>query len=162
LNAAVLVVHHTGKDGKIRGSTALYAAADCVLAVTAADGRITIDNEPDKGGKNKHAAALPPKHLRLQPHEVHGFNGAVLVKDEASAPAFTGGLTRNQQEIVEALIGEVNGLTAYTIIEVTGASKSAVYRNLKQLVQVGRIYQVEDRYFFGPQPGSLPIPIPSE
>jgi hypothetical protein len=151
LNAAVLVVHHTGKDGKIRGSTALYAAADCVLAVTASDGRITIDNEPDKGGKNKHAAALPPKHLRLQPHEVNGFNGAVLVKDEASAPAFTGGLTRNQQEIVEALIGEVNGLTAVTIAELTSVHRATVYRNLRVLMKIGRVHQVGEYYFYGSQ-----------
>lgn len=49
--AAVLVVHHSGKNGNIRGSSALYAAAECVLRVER-DGRArTLIAEKVKDGE---------------------------------------------------------------------------------------------------------------
>ena len=49
--AAVLVVHHSGKNGNIRGSSALYAAADCVLRVERSGRARTLIAEKVKDGE---------------------------------------------------------------------------------------------------------------
>lgn len=46
--AHCMAVHHTGKSGAIRGSTALYAAADCVLKLTDENGKRSVFAEKVK------------------------------------------------------------------------------------------------------------------
>jgi archaellum biogenesis ATPase FlaH len=63
----MLVIHHTGKDGKEeRGSIALRGAADVMLKVSMQkDGVITIDNEKQKDEKR-----FPKCTFRLKEHQV--------------------------------------------------------------------------------------------
>ncbi|OUE30907.1 DNA repair protein RadA [Clavibacter michiganensis] len=49
-SATVLLVHHSGKDGKLRGSSALFAAMDTVLAVAGEPGSWTLTAEKRKDG----------------------------------------------------------------------------------------------------------------
>lgn len=62
--AAVLVVHHTGKDASrgARGSTALLGAADSMFVVEKTNGGILVKNT-----KQKDAEELPTSILRSQP-----------------------------------------------------------------------------------------------
>jgi hypothetical protein len=134
LDCAVLVVHHTGKSGKIRGSSALYGAADCVLSLTAEDGVIRISNAPGNGGKNKYAAPVDLMRKQIIPREP----AAVLVDAEnvVHDPAIE--LVDSQAQILEALEGYAeSGLSGQAIIDATSISKSTVYRQLKHLKKAG-------------------------
>jgi RecA-family ATPase len=134
LDTSILVVHHTGKAGTIRGSSALYGAADCVLSLTAEDGVITIRNSPDSGGKNKYAAPIEPMRKQIIPREP----AAVLVDAEnvVHDPAIE--LVDSQQQILEALEGySESGLSGQAIIDATSISKATVYRQLKRLKKSG-------------------------
>lgn len=146
LNCAVLVVHHTGKSGQIRGSSALYAAADSVMALVNEDGRIVLRNDSDAGGKNKHAESAPPKYLKIIPHSVGQFQGAVLLEIDSTVQVETDKLTTNQRLILEALDGYDSGLTAKSIVEATNITQSTVYRSLKQLMKLDYVRFESDKY----------------
>jgi hypothetical protein len=76
LGCAVLVIHHTRRDGaNERGSTALRGAADTMLAVTVADDVITL-------ACDKQRDAAPFDSLRLRLLEVG--SSVVLVPSDAS------------------------------------------------------------------------------
>jgi hypothetical protein len=148
LNCAVLVVHHTGKDGKIRGSSALYAAADSVLSLTADDGRITLRNDGDGGGKNKHAPASPVKYFKITPYAVKDLSGAVLIPADKISQNEDDDLTPNQQEILQVL--ENTPMHPKDIAEAAGIGIATVYRNLKQLCELELATKLRDgRYAIG-------------
>lgn len=148
LNTGVLVVHHTGKDGHIRGSSALYAAADSVLSLTAGDGRITLRNDPDGGGKNKHAEASPIKYLKIMPYTVGEFKGAVLIEADKIIQNDDDKLTPNQQAILTTIADEP--MHSQQIAEVTGISLASIYRNMKTLCQLALATKLKDgRYAAG-------------
>ena len=72
----VIVIHHAGVEGsRMRGSTALYAAADFVFAVKrVSDRQITATNAQSKSGKTKDAEELDrPIALRLIPVDLGEF-----------------------------------------------------------------------------------------
>jgi hypothetical protein len=141
LNCAVLVVHHSGKDGRIRGSSALYAAADCVLALTNSDGLITLRNDGDGGGKNKHAPPLPLRSLRLVPMA----DGAVLMDATTVIQTENDQITPNQQNILSLLENEP--LTAKDLAAATDTPISSIYKTLKRLTTAGAVTRgVDGRY----------------
>lgn len=145
LNCGVLVVHHTGKDGKIRGSSALYAAADSVLSLTSNDGVITLRNDPDGGGKNKHAPAVKSKYLRITPYIAGQFNGAVLVESSQVEQTEDDDLTPNQQAIIEVINGQP--LSSSDIADSTELSVSTVWRNLNKLCKLELVTKLRDGRF---------------
>lgn len=57
---AALVIHHAGHEGHMRGSTALYGAADCVIKLTADGPHIVLTCD-----KQKDAAAFYPREFEL-------------------------------------------------------------------------------------------------
>lgn len=62
--ASVWVVHHSGlEQGRMRGNTALYGAADAVVAVSTSGVDTVVGNEPP-AGKQKDAAPDRPWRLR--------------------------------------------------------------------------------------------------
>lgn len=137
LNTSILVVHHTGKSGEIRGSTALYGAADSVLSVKMSDGLVSVTNDPDGGGKNKHSPAAGNKYFKIIPHPVEEFAGAVLIETQQMTISKEDKLTDKQEAILDAVEGYESGVDPLTIINTTGLSQATVYRNLKQLLQLG-------------------------
>lgn len=145
LQSAVLVVHHTGKDGKIRGSSALYAAADSVISLTSSDGVITLRNDPDGGGKNKHAPAVKSKYLRITPYQTGQFSGAVLVESSQVDQTEDDDLTPNQQAILECING--NALSSSDVSESTGLSVATVWRNLNKLCKLELVSKLKDGRF---------------
>lgn len=143
MNCAVLIVHHTGINGKIRGSTALYGAADSVLAVCTEDDITSVYNDPEHGGKNKYAASMPVKYFSLLPVSINGFEGAVIIPAEKIQRTNEDTLPDNAVQILEALEG-IPAMKGPAIIAATGISKQTVYRNMKRLIQVGYVDQGDD------------------
>lgn len=139
LDCGILLVHHTGKDGKYRGSSALFGACDSIINLTNNDGLIELHNNPDMGGKNKHSESAPTRRLKLLPVEAGEFQSAVLI-DATSVvidPKLNQSLTNAQRTIMEAVDGYDNGMSTRAIIEATSLSQAAVYKNLKLLVKSG-------------------------
>jgi hypothetical protein len=94
LNCAVLLVHHTRRDGaNERGSTALRGAADTMLAVTVADDIVTL-------ACDKQRDAAPFDSLRLRLLEVG--SSVVLVPSDASPQP--GRLTSRARVMLVALV----------------------------------------------------------
>lgn len=132
LDCGLIVVHHTGKSGDIRGSTALYGAADAVLSVAKMDGLVRVSNRSEHGGKNKYGEDKFESWFAIRPYETDGFNGAVL------APA-----ERLQTEALEVNDNELVILTALSchdepvgVTELSSETKikrATLYRNLKKL-----------------------------
>jgi predicted transcriptional regulator len=139
LDCGILLVHHTGKDGKYRGSSALFGACDSIINLTNSDGLIELHNNPDMGGKNKHFESAPTRRLKLLPIEAGEFQSAVLIDASSMVvdPTINRSLTNTQRIIIEAVDGYENGMGTRAIIEATNLSQAAVYKNLKLLVKSG-------------------------
>lgn len=148
LSCGVLVVHHTGKDGKIRGSSALYGAADAVLMQTKVDGRIALINNADAGGKNKHDQESATRYIRIVPWEVGEYAGAVLMEDQRvmkESPREK--LSPNHRTILEALDGYDKGMSPKNIMEATSIGSSSMFSALKSLLKANYVQQNEDERY---------------
>jgi hypothetical protein len=94
LDCAVLLIHHTRRDGaNERGSTALRGAADTMLAVTVADDVVTL-------ACDKQRDAAPFDSLRLRLLEV-GSSVVLVLSDASSQP---GRLTSRARVMLVALV----------------------------------------------------------
>lgn len=138
LGCSVLVVHHTGKSGDMRGSTALYGAADSVLSQSINNGVIRLTNKPDFGGKNKYASSQFDTSYRIVEHSSGGFDGGVLVETEP----IEGGveedtLSDNQITILKCLATHPEGTMAKVVMKDTKIKQPTVYRNLTILADGG-------------------------
>lgn len=151
IGAGVLAVHHTGKDGKMRGSSALFGACDSVLFLSRTEQQITVFNTHEQGGKNKYSEEAPPQTLQLTPKSVQRgeklFESAVLLATQQIALNPTEDrLTTNQRLILEALDGYSNGLKASQLMEATLLASSSFYKTLSILKKQGWIVISGDSY----------------
>lgn len=144
LNCGVLVVHHTGKDGKLRGSSALYAACDAVLMQVKVDGRIALANNADAGGKNKHDQESNTRYLKIVPWVVSEYEGAVLMEAEQVVERPEYGLSSNQRTVLEVIEGHDKGIAPKNIMEATGLKSSSLFHALKQLLKAKFVEQTDD------------------
>lgn len=133
LNCSTLVVHHTGNNGNIRGSTSLYGAADSVLALSKYEGLMRLSNKSEYGGKNKYKAESFDQYYTLTPHSAGGFDGAVIVPAERIEADDENSLPEKHRAILEALLEATNGLTLKAVVETTGIAQTTVHRTLKDL-----------------------------
>lgn len=138
LHCGLLLVHHTGKDGRIRGSSALFAACDSVLFLQRAERAITIYNSLDQGGKNKYSAEAFPLYLQLLPRtaSVDGkvFESAVLVPSAKIDTQTTDKPSTNERLILEALEGHERGLRWAIVRDATNIPESSFGRALKKCI----------------------------
>lgn len=139
MKAGIIAVHHTGKDGKMRGSSALFGACDSVMFLSRAEGRITVSNSLDHGGKNKYSKEAAPLDLQLLPRtvEVGGktFSSAILVKPSQviESPDYVQ-LTENQRRVLEVLEAyDTTGLKGSQIKEMTTIPESSIWRVINSL-----------------------------
>jgi AAA domain/FaeA-like protein len=86
--ATVLVVHHG--DGKLRGSTSMWGAADACIAVEKSGASVTLSMRDSKGGKVKDGEAPPDLILTLTPDPVQAQDGSSSVALTATPDALTG------------------------------------------------------------------------
>lgn len=140
LGCGVLVVHHTGKDGRMRGSSALFGACDSVLFLSRNDAQITVANSLDQGGKNKHQQEQPNKYFNLLPVEVEIqdelYESAVLIPADRMVQQTGDKVSNTQRLILETIEGYQKGLTAKAIQEATNIAQATVYRQLKNLLKI--------------------------
>lgn len=102
---AVLAVHHSGKDASRgqRGSSAIQGGCDTVLALSGADGLVTLKVE-----KQKDAEGVPPTSYQLTPIALMDESSAVLVPTELQAKDKKGKrLSPTEKLVYEALQTEI-------------------------------------------------------
>lgn len=148
LDCGSLLVHHTGKDGSMRGSSALYAACESVLFLNNNDEVVTIHNQHDKGGKNKHRKEMKSKTYKFVSIDVEIkdsiVESAVLVSsDKVEDSIEVVGLNENQQLILDLLQEHQTRMTPKQIISATELKERTVYYHLGKLVSANYL-SVED------------------
>lgn len=132
--AAVAVVHHTGKSGGYRGSSALYGACDSWVDVANDDGLITISC-----GKAKDWKPFEPRYLRM----VDRGESCVLLPAEQVTQRGAA-LTEGQRKVLETLALDVfqgPGAKATQIMSSTGIPEKTLFRILSHLKRNGMISQ---------------------
>lgn len=126
VNAAVLIVHHTGKAGSYRGSSALYGAADSWIDFVNDDGFITVSC-----GKAKDWKPFEPRYLRM----VERAESVVLSPAENVSPRGDK-LTEGQRKVLETLALDIfrgPGAKQTQIANATGINEKTLYRILSRL-----------------------------
>lgn len=126
--AAVLVIHHTGKDGRMeRGSSALRGAADAMIAVSASDEVITLTCE-----KQKDAAPFDRLLLQLLPHA----DSCIVTRLSAQRPR--AGISQSQRTALEALatgFPKKDGASAGAWLKVADLPDKTFYRTRTELLK---------------------------
>lgn len=126
IGAAVLIVHHTGKTGNYRGSSALYGAADSWIDFVNDDGFITVSC-----GKAKDWKPFEPRYLRM----VERAESVVLLSADGVSQR-GGKLTEGQRKVLEALAMDIfrgPGAKQTQIANATGINEKTLYRILSRL-----------------------------
>jgi len=135
--ACVVAVHHTGKDttAGARGSSALRAAVDTELELTAADDLHTL-----RVTKQKDGAAPGPIRLARIPVA----DSCVLIADTGHTGSTPGHLTRSAEAALEALhaIAVPGGLSASAWQTATDVSPRSFYNARSDLLRLGHVTNV--------------------
>lgn len=174
--AAVIVVHHTGKDNKNeRGSSALRGAADVMLVVTKEALDVTVE-----GSKCKDGELLPATHFTMFVRHLgvdedgDAITSLVLIPidaEDSSTVKAAGDAAKQIRETLAKLHGgEASG---NQLLDSSGVARSRFYEVLKEEVEAGRIERVDarrySRYRLTPKaseyvdpPPSSPSPSPAE
>lgn len=147
LDSAVMVVHHTSKQGiQERGSGALRGAADIMIKQTLDDSTIVIECEKSKDAEPFDTLYKEPLPVEI---EIDGetFSIPVLV-DSSNVIQVGDRLTKNQRKVLESLNMDVF-LEGATVSELTDMlpeiAKSSMMRVLSRLLKIGLISQEDKR-----------------
>lgn len=133
-DATVLLVHHTGKNGELRGSSALFAAMDRVLKVAGDSTAFTLDMEKSKDGPTS----------RLGWFKLSPSSGSMVV--EGLSTSLAGDTADSSSEeralgLLRSLHGSLPILRSALIKSLVedGMNKRTAERATKQLMQQGRV-----------------------
>ncbi|BDG62321.1 AAA family ATPase [Caldinitratiruptor microaerophilus] len=146
--AAVLIVHHSGKQGtQERGSSALRAAADTMIELTDDEGAITLSCT-----KQKDAEPFPALPLRLQAVELDEERRSCVVRfdteDDRRRDLERAAFTASQKKILDAIrvldIGE--GASLKDIMRVVALPDRTFYDARRALLDAGYIVKDGKRY----------------
>ncbi len=140
--AAIVIVHHTGKNGNFRGSSALYGSVESWIDVANDDGLITVSC-----GKSKDAKPFPPRYLRM----VESVESVVLVPADQVTQR-NSELTEGQRKVLETLALDIfteAGAKRSELVSATGIPEPTMYKILSRLKRNGHISQGKrgDPYF---------------
>lgn len=110
-NCCVLVVHHTGRNGAIRGTSAMDGVTYSLMKVERVDERIALKSELQRRGKNFDTMYFDWQIVELDHLDETGNTAteSVLVKSDWKAATKAEELTKNQQiilDIIKALGGK--------------------------------------------------------
>lgn len=139
LNCAVLVIHHTNKEGVFeRGSSALRGASDAMIRVSAEDDLIRIECS-----KTKDAQPFPTRYAQIIPVPVQindaVVDSAVIVPAEKVIQSPDDPLTNAQTDVLRILNDEPFGRKE--IAELTNIPYNSLQRVLSRLKQLGYVQQ---------------------
>lgn len=150
LGVGVLAIHHTGKDGKMRGSSALFGACDSVMFLQRSENSLTVFNSLDQGGKNKYSEEAKPKYLMFMKQAAQvgdrSFESVILMPAQQIEVTKTDKLSTNQRLILETLDGYRKGLKSSQLIEMTQISSSSFFRVVSRLKYLQWLEVEDDRY----------------
>jgi hypothetical protein len=134
--AAVMLVHHTGKNGSSeRGSSALRGAAHTMIELSNEDGLIRLRCE-----KSKNSAPFADRYLRL--YETGG--SCVVLPAESVITTKAAALTKTQLEVLSVLnlaVFEDIGTKSKQIGEATGIPAGTLWRTLSTLKRLHYVDQ---------------------
>jgi hypothetical protein len=142
--AAVLVIHHTGKNGSNeRGSSALRGAADVMVELSNEDGTIVL-----QCSKVKDSEPFAPQYYTL----LQTDGSCVIVPADSVIVTKHAPLTLSQRKILETLDLDVfanTGAKALQLSRATNVPESSVWRTLSNLKKKGYITQSDkgDPYY---------------
>jgi hypothetical protein len=136
--ATSVVVHHHGKGGDIRGSSALYASADVVLELTGEPGGLVLKavkmKDFESGRIGEFRLAKSPKH------------DSIHVEGIAPGSAALGGARAGRSEEALELFAKAFGETGATrsqakehLMELMGVQRSAADNYIGDLLSRGRL-----------------------
>lgn len=138
--AHVMTVHHEGKSGDMRGSTALRGALDTEISIKRDDDLITLTCK-----KQKDAAEFEPITLIQRVVELGDGQSSVILE----SVELTGGtVSMNDKKVMDVLIDTfgAQGATTtqwLTVCKESGITERTFYRARKNLVERGLV--VNDR-----------------
>jgi len=138
---AVILVHHTGKEGRAeRGSSALRGASDVMIRLSDEDQVICIECS-----KSKDARKFPTRYVQLLPVKLENdIEAPVVVPAEKVVQTKTDPLSPKQQKVVDLLGMKAveTGLTVLDLENVTNFSRGELYRVLSTLEELGYVQKV--------------------
>ena len=139
--AAVLVVHHTGKNrNSERGSSALRGGADSMIELSNDDGLISISC-----AKSKDSQPFKTRYMRLVKVATRdGRDSCVLLPSEKVL--MTNQLTDSQQRALDVLSWETfvtAGCSARILAEQAKIPSGSIYRVLNTLMKLGHVTQAK-------------------
>jgi hypothetical protein len=124
--ACVLVVHHSGRTGEhMRGSVAIDGAATTIIKVTRSDEILNVECT-----KQKDAPESDAIRLRLVSYET----SAILSGTDFFAPSTVDSPATRRLLVDWWDTFGTDWVSTSKLVEVTGASKTTLWRNLKDLV----------------------------
>lgn len=124
-DGTVLAIHHHGKSGTARGSSALLGGVDQLMNLTRDGEVLELEDE-----KRKDAAELEPVHMRLHP-----VGGSLVVVPEALARAVLNPLAKAMRDELRHTLP----LTKSELIKATDLTERQVYRYLNEGLESGEI-----------------------
>lgn len=136
---AVLIVHHTTKEGIWeRGGGALRAACDVVVRLSADDDLIRCEIE-----KNKEGAKPPYTYLKLLQVALDSQDSCVLIDAGKVIQTERDPLTTNQRKVLDTLAMTIfeGGAAPVDIADQSFMKKSSVGTSLNRLLELGYVNQ---------------------
>jgi DNA-binding PadR family transcriptional regulator len=133
--ATMMVVHHTGKNGDYRGSSALKGAVDTMIELKNDDGLITVSC-----AKSKDTPHFPTRYLRMVPVG----ESCVLMPASLVSISKSNRLTDGQRKMLEFLALDIfseAGARSRDIEQANIMQRSSVYNVLSTLKRLGYITQ---------------------
>lgn len=138
---AVILVHHTGKEGRAeRGSSALRGASDVMIRLSDEDQVICIECS-----KSKDAQKFPTRYVRLLPVKLdNDLEAPVVVPAEKVVQTKADPLSIKQKKVIELLSMKAveTGLTVLELQDITNFSRGELYRVLSVLDDLGYVQKV--------------------
>lgn len=134
--ACVLTLHHTPRSGDhMRGSTAMEGAASTIIKVVKESEIITLNNDPEEGGKQKDAEPFDKITLRLVPSETSAI---VTLTDR---PKETDVSSKAVRDMLETWWERHEGvLVSISALDKSGVcSQTTFYRHKDSLIKAGFI-----------------------
>jgi len=136
---AVILVHHTNKEGQQeRGSGALRAAADSMIKLTGDDDVIAVES-----AKSKDSEAFKTRYIKLLPVDLgEGQYTPVVIAAEKVERTQDDPITNRQADILRALDDIFDGqANSSDLVEVTKIPKGSLLRSMAQLKKLHYVIQ---------------------
>lgn len=129
-DGTVLLIHHLGKSGVVRGSSALLGGVDLMLTLTNEQGHLTLEDEKRKDGK-----PLEPMNLRLTES-----SGSMIIEKDSPDVMAGNPLVNEMQALSEVLPLSRNELKMATSLQ-----ERQLYQCLSEGLKSGYISATNDK-----------------